>query len=154
MWRDFPHLRNKARVDHYTCALRRTNMTTFPKPEMSLLPSITSFPGSCSMLQVSNIQPTCVEKRHSKSRVSLSSVRRQLHSIWRKDRDACPRKYVLEMNYSEYVPCLQCIKNYTAHDVIYLSWLPYVSILLNFVYMGVSENGGIPKWMVYNGKPY
>ena len=48
-------------------------------------------------------------KRHSKSRVSLSPVRRQLHSIWRKDRDACPRKYFLEMNYSEYVPCLYYI---------------------------------------------
>ena len=25
---------------------------------------------------------------------------------------------------------------------------------LPFIYMGVSENSGIPKWMVYNVKPY
>ena len=23
-----------------------------------------------------------------------------------------------------------------------------------YIYMGVSENSGTPKWMVYNGKPY
>ena len=23
-----------------------------------------------------------------------------------------------------------------------------------YIYMGVSKNRGIPKWMVYNGKPY
>ena len=28
------------------------------------------------------------------------------------------------------------------------------TISLTIGYMGVSKNGGTPKWMVYNGKPY
>ena len=29
-----------------------------------------------------------------------------------------------------------------------------MNIELVTIYMAVSENGGTPKWMVYNGKPY
>ena len=30
----------------------------------------------------------------------------------------------------------------------------HVSVYIPCQYMGVSKNSGIPKWMVYNGKPY
>jgi len=37
---------------------------------------------------------------------------------------------------------------------IYGAIFPYIGNNILHFYIGVSKNSGIPKWMVYDGKPY
>ena len=39
-------------------------------------------------------------------------------------------------------------------DVLYTQHIQHQISTYVYIYMGVSKNGGTPKWMVYNGKPY